>query len=126
MVVFSMVVAEPGHAPVITSASAVRATTGAAAALWLCAQASPAFAADGSSSGPSEVVFIAQIVVLLVVGRLLGEAMQRIGQPAVVGQLIAGIILGPSVLGLLWPDAEAMLFPKQGEQKAMIEAVSQL
>jgi len=47
----------------------------------------------------SEAHFIAQIVLLLMVGRLLGEAMQRIGQPAVMGQLIAGIILGPSVFG---------------------------
>ena len=36
--------------------------------------------------GPSEALFIAQVVVLLLVGRLLGEAMQRIGQPAVMGQ----------------------------------------
>jgi Kef-type K+ transport system membrane component KefB len=35
---------------------------------------------------PSEALFIAQVVVLLLVGRLRGEAMQRIGQPAVMGQ----------------------------------------
>jgi len=52
---------------------------------------------------PSEALFLAQIVLLLLVGRLMGEAMQRIGQPAVIGQLIAGILLGPSVFGALWP-----------------------
>ena len=52
-------------------------------------------------SGASEVVFIAQIVLLLLIGRLLGEAMQRIGQPAVIDQLVAGIILGPSVFGMI-------------------------
>jgi hypothetical protein len=43
---------------------------------------SDAFAAEGAPSGPSEAIFFAQIGLLLVVGRLLGEAMQRIGQPA--------------------------------------------
>ena len=42
---------------------------------------------------PSEALFLAQIVLLLLVGRLMGEAMQRIGQPAVMGQLIVGILL---------------------------------
>src|SRR5262252_1809121 len=76
--------------------------------------------------GPSETLFIAQIVVLLVVGRLLGEAMQRIGQPAVMGQLLAGILLGPSVFGAIWPEAQQALFPAGREQRAMLEAVSDL
>ena len=74
----------------------------------------------------SESVFVLQIVVLLVCGRLLGELMQRIGQPAVMGQLIAGILLGPSVLGALSPQLEASLFPAGPDQKAMIHAVAQL
>jgi len=44
---------------------------------------------------PSEALFLAQIVLLLLVGRLIGEVMRRIGQPAVIGQLMAGILLGP-------------------------------
>jgi Kef-type K+ transport system membrane component KefB len=61
----------------------------------------PALAAEQSATEPSEAIFIAQIVLLLLVARLLGEIMQRIGQPAVMGQLIAGIVLGPSVFGAL-------------------------
>src|SRR5215472_3322229 len=76
--------------------------------------------------GPSETLFVAQIVVLLLVGRLLGEAMQRVGQPAVMGQLLAGVVLGPSVFGLIWPEAQHALFPAGREQKAMLEAVSEL
>jgi Kef-type K+ transport system membrane component KefB len=38
------------------------------------------------------------------------EAMQRIGQPAVMGQLIAGILLGPSVFGAIWPEAQRAVF----------------
>ncbi|HEV2100025.1 MAG TPA: cation:proton antiporter, partial [Stellaceae bacterium] len=52
--------------------------------------------------------------------------MQRIGQPAVMGQLIAGILLGPSVLGALWPAGQHALFPTGADQKAMLDAVAQL
>src|SRR5437764_1301716 len=82
--------------------------------------------AEGAQHAPSEVVFLLQIILLLACGRLLGEGMQRIGQPAIMGQLIAGVLLGPSVLGALLPDLQQMLFPKTPEQKAMIDAVSQL
>src|SRR5271169_1751113 len=75
---------------------------------------------------PSEALFLAQIVLLLLVGRLMGEAMQRIGQPAVMGQLIAGILLGPSVFCAIWPDAQRAVFAGDPQQKAMIDAVSQL
>jgi Kef-type K+ transport system membrane component KefB len=52
--------------------------------------------------------------------------MQRFGQPAVMGQLIAGILLGPAVLGMLWPGLQHTLFPGSPEQKAMTDAVGQL
>jgi Kef-type K+ transport system membrane component KefB/nucleotide-binding universal stress UspA family protein len=96
--------------------------------LWLLAlaviTATPAFAAEGGK-GPSEAIFIGEIVVLMLVGRMLGEAMVRLRQPAVMGQLIAGLLLGPSFFGLLFPDAQHALFPKNPEQKAMIDGISQ-
>ena len=96
--------------------------------VWLCAlpvlTAAPAWAAEGGK-GPSEAIFIAQIITLMVVGRLLGEAMLRLRQPAVMGQLIAGLLLGPSFFGFLFPDLQHALFPKNTEQKAMIDAISQ-
>jgi Kef-type K+ transport system membrane component KefB/nucleotide-binding universal stress UspA family protein len=87
-----------------------------------------ALAADepARGSGATEALFIVQIVLLLLVGRLLGEAMQRIGQPAVIGQLIAGMLLGSSVFGAIWPQAQHAIFPPSGEQKSMIDAVAQL
>ena len=75
--------------------------------------------------GPSELVFVGQLIVLMLVGRLLGEAMLRFGQPAVMGQLIAGLVLGPSLLGALFPSFQHMLFPAAKEQKAMLDAVAQ-
>ncbi len=87
---------------------------------------SAAFAADGKPSGPSEALFLIQIIILVVVGRLLGEAMVRIGQPSIMGQIIGGILLGPSVFGLLLPEVQASLFPDGEGQKAMADAVAQL
>ena len=96
----------------------------ATAAVLIVAAALPASAAEAGGA-PSEVVFLGQLVILMLVGRLLGEAMQRIGQPSVMGMLLSGILLGPSVLGALWPDAQHALFPPSKDQKAMLDAISQ-
>jgi len=53
----------------------------------------------------------AQVVVIVTVSRLLGVAMRRIGQPMVVAEVTAGIMLGPSLLGWLTPEVSAALFP---------------
>jgi Kef-type K+ transport system membrane component KefB len=41
---------------------------------------------------------------------------EKIGQPLVVGEIAAKIILGPSALGLIWPSDWPMLFPKETQQ----------
>ena len=97
---------------------------GLVAGLLVLVAAGEALAQEGSK-GPSEVVFLTQLIVLMLVGRLLGEAMQRIGQPSVMGLLLAGILLGPSMLGWLWPDLQHWIFPDAKDQKAMIDAISQ-
>lgn len=74
----------------------------------------------------SEGLFLFQIVVLVVVGRLLGELMVRLGQPSIMGQIIGGMLLGPSVLGAIAPDLQSMMFPEFETQKSMTEAVAQL
>ncbi|MHB8816366.1 MAG: cation:proton antiporter domain-containing protein [Steroidobacteraceae bacterium] len=79
-----------------------------------------------SELGASAAIFLSQIVVLLVVGRLLGELLLRWGQPPVMGQLLAGIVLGASVLGHIFPAAELALFPHAPPQRAMLDAVAQL
>ncbi|RUW99275.1 cation:proton antiporter, partial [Mesorhizobium sp. M8A.F.Ca.ET.059.01.1.1] len=76
--------------------------------------------------GSAEGLFVAEIVLLLLVGRGLGEIFQRYGQPAIMGQLIGGILLGPSLFGWIWPDAQHLIFSTDPAQKSMIDAVSQL
>src|SRR5580704_14316017 len=82
-----------------------------------------AFAADGAKG--SESLFLAELVVLMAAGRLLGEVMARFGQPAIMGQLLAGVILGPSVFGALWPHGQHALFPDAPAQKSMLDGISQ-
>jgi Kef-type K+ transport system membrane component KefB/nucleotide-binding universal stress UspA family protein len=94
------------------------------AAAPLLLAATPALAAEGQK-GPSEFLFVAQLALLMLVGRLLGELMIRVKQPAVMGQLVAGLALGPSLLGALFPDLQHTIFPAAKEQKAMLDAISQ-
>src|SRR5215204_2109834 len=95
-------------------------------ALLLAVLPAPLAVAAGAQQSSSDVVFIVQIILLLVCGRLMGEAMQRMGQPAIMGQLLAGVLLGPSVFGALAPELQHAIFPRTPEQSAMIGAVSQL
>jgi Kef-type K+ transport system membrane component KefB len=52
-----------------------------------------------------------QIIIIIVLTQLLGWLFKKIGQPAVIGEIIAGIILGPSLLGLLFPGIFHFVFP---------------
>ena len=57
-------------------------------------------------------IFILQILSIILAARLLGWLVSKIGQPTVIGEIIAGIVLGPSLLGLLFPGFSLFLFPK--------------
>ena len=56
------------------------------------------------------LVFL-DIAIVVVAARLMGRLFRRLRQPAVVGEIVAGIVLGPSLLGLLPGDLPALLFP---------------
>jgi Kef-type K+ transport system membrane component KefB/nucleotide-binding universal stress UspA family protein len=71
-------------------------------------------------------IFAAELILLLFFGRLLGEGMTRIGQPAIFGQLLAGVLLGPSIFGAVLPDLRHLVFPDTPALKSMIDAVSQI
>ncbi|WP_421118394.1 cation:proton antiporter [Aquihabitans daechungensis] len=57
-------------------------------------------------------LFLATAVIVLV-AYLGGAVARRVGQPRVLGEIMAGIVLGPSVLGAIWPEATAALFPAE-------------
>jgi len=65
-----------------------------------------------AAAGPSLAQLLLAITVVVGACKVVGWLAQRIGQPAVIGEITAGILLGPSVLGALWPSGAAVLIPK--------------
>jgi Kef-type K+ transport system membrane component KefB len=63
----------------------------------------PILAAPATADGHSITMFLTVIAAVLILTRVLGDVAQRFGQPAVLGELVAGILLGPSLIGLLNP-----------------------
>ncbi|MFZ1304412.1 MAG: cation:proton antiporter [Ferruginibacter sp.] len=57
-------------------------------------------------------VLLLQIIIIIATARLFGYLFKKIRQPAVIGEIVAGIILGPSILGLLFPQINLFLFPE--------------
>jgi K+:H+ antiporter len=70
------------------------------------------------------LVLIIRIAVLLFTARALGEAAQRLGQPSVVGGILAGIVLGPSLLSGFVPAINGWLVPQTKVQGYLLEVVS--
>lgn len=52
-----------------------------------------------------------QFTVIVGAARVVGGLFRKIGQPSVIGEMVAGILLGPSLLGMVWPDTQSFLFP---------------
>lgn len=63
-------------------------------------------------TGPQlSAAFFFQMFIILVACRLVGAMSRRLGQPQVVGEMIAGVFLGPSLLGFFFPDLQQLIFP---------------
>ena len=56
-------------------------------------------------------LLLLQIITIVLVARIFGWIFRKIGQPTVIGEIIAGIVLGPSLFGLYFPDMKEALFP---------------
>lgn len=65
-----------------------------------------------------------QISVLLITARVFGEIAQRLGQPSVLGEILAGIILGPSLLGNLFPFIYGWVIPVTEIQKSLLDVIT--
>lgn len=64
------------------------------------------------------VHFFAQIAIILLVCRLVGTLAKRVGQPQVVAEMIAGVLLGPSLFGLFFPELQQWVFPWDPTQES--------
>ena len=69
-------------------------------------------------------VFLLQLVIIIFTVRLFGILFKKLNQPTVIGEIIAGIVLGPSFFGLFFPDTWQFVFP--AESFATLQQLSQL
>ncbi|WP_242137070.1 MULTISPECIES: cation:proton antiporter [unclassified Sphingomonas] len=77
------------------------------------------------TAGDFSIHFFLQLAIILLACRCVGWLGKKLlGQPQVVGEMIAGVVLGPSLLGLAFPDLQTMIFPK--ETKNVLYAGAQL
>lgn len=67
--------------------------------------------AEASLPASDITTLLLAIAVLLGLARVLGEVCRKFGQPAVLGEIVAGVLLGPTVLGAIGPDVYQYLFP---------------
>ena len=71
-------------------------------------------AAQSFAPGDFSIHFFLQLAIIIAACRVVGWIGQRfLGQPQVVGEMIAGVLLGPSLFGLVAPDLQAAIFPKE-------------
>jgi Kef-type K+ transport system membrane component KefB len=73
--------------------------------------------------------FFLQLAVILLACRLAGIVAKKFGQPQVVAEMVTGILLGPSLFGLFWPDLQQSLFPwdaSKRDTQSYLFPVSQL
>lgn len=68
------------------------------------------------------LLLLVELTVLLLAARIGGEVAVRLGIPMHVGELVAGIFLGPSLLGWLWPKAFSVLFSSAAPQRSLLDA----
>ena len=61
-----------------------------------------------------------QLILIVLAARVCGSLMRKAGQPAVIGEMIAGILLGPSLMGWLWPGFFQMVFPPASDRKSVV------
>src|SRR5579862_5114407 len=69
------------------------------------------------------VVFLA-LATLLASAKFAGELVKKFNQPSVLGEILAGIVLGPTVLGYFRPGVYALLFPQKGPVAFVLDGVA--
>src|SRR5262245_7100812 len=77
--------------------------------------------------GHADIVhLLIQLATMLIAGRMMAEAARKFKQPAVIGELVAGILLGPTVLGMINPDWFNALFPSPSGAGTVLSGMVQV
>jgi len=79
---------------------------------------------NAPATAPNVFILVAQIAVIVVASRAVGYLFRKMAQPQVIGEMLAGIMLGPSLLGWLAPSVSAALFP--ASSLGVLSAISNL
>jgi Kef-type K+ transport system membrane component KefB len=85
-----------------------------------------AFVPNSQITPQQFLVFLVQVGLLLLLATVLGRLAAKLSLPAVVGELLAGVVVGPSLLGHIVPDIQHWLFPAQAEQAHLLDVVGQI
>ncbi|MEI9918837.1 MAG: cation:proton antiporter [Bacteroidota bacterium] len=80
----------------------------------------------GKLSHDAVVHLLMQLSVMLLMGRLFAEIARRLKQPAVVGEILAGVLLGPTVMGMIQPEWFASLFPTGSASGVVLSGIVQV
>jgi Kef-type K+ transport system membrane component KefB len=80
----------------------------------------------GKLSHADVVHLLVQLGIMLIMGRILAEVARKFNQPAVVGEILAGILLGPTVLGMLQPDWFHALYPTASASGVVLTGLVQV
>ena len=72
------------------------------------------------------IVFLLSISAMLIISRIFAELGKKLKLPVVMGELIVGIILGPTILGMLYPDIFNYLFPRTGNIPVALDGIFSL
>jgi Kef-type K+ transport system membrane component KefB/mannitol/fructose-specific phosphotransferase system IIA component (Ntr-type) len=74
---------------------------------------------------PEQIItFLLSISIMLLFAKVLGELFIKIKQPSIIGEILAGILLGPTVLGLIYPDFFNHFFPQNNEIKIALDGIT--
>jgi len=68
--------------------------------------------------------FLVQMLLLLALARGFGDVLRRFGHPPLVGEILIGVLLGPTILGRVLPEVQQAIFPVDAIQQAMLDTVS--
>ncbi|WP_442481254.1 cation:proton antiporter domain-containing protein [Aeoliella sp. SH292] len=76
---------------------------------------------------PTELgVMLLSLALLIGVARALGELARRFRQPAILGELLAGVLLGPTLFGYFAPELQGFLFPQEGPNAVVLDGIASL